>query len=362
MTQNPCKRSWEVEALEDGRLSGKDRASFERHVESCQDCSRAIERLRTLGTALADLPTPEPSELDRRRARADLLARANEGMVGANRRSKRWAFVLVPALVALALVVVMVRRGPSPAPVAVAPAAAAPRFEVADVDHADFTTERVDAISRVVLRSGSASFHVERVLPGARFLVALPDGEVEVRGTRFVVDVVDGRTRSVSVTEGVVAVRIGGVERVLRAGESWPRSEAAVVPGPTGSAATTGAVSLSPSPSVSPEYSARPPPSAAVAPAPVRPVPGPRFAEAMGAFNAGDYGAADRLFVAFVRDFPSDTRTEDAMFLLADARARRGDAGGAKEAARAYLRRFPNGLRAPAATRLAGDAPQAPQP
>jgi TolA-binding protein len=80
----------------------------------------------------------------------------------------------------------------------------------------------------------------------------------------------------------------------------------------------------------------------------------------MSAFNAGDYGEADRLFVAFVHDFPSDTRAEDAMFLLADARARRGDPRAARDAARDYLRRFPSDLRAPAAARLAGDSAPSP--
>ena len=358
MTRDPCKRSWEIEALDDGRLSDKDRASFERHVEACQDCARGIERLRALGAVLSGLPAPEPTELERRRARADLLTRANEGMVGGNRRSARWAgLVLAPALVALALVAVIVagRRGSSPAPVAATPAASAPLFEVAGVDHADFSTERVDAISRVSLRSGTASFHVEHVKPGARFLVALPDGEVEVKGTRFVVDVTGGHTRSVTVTEGVVAVRIVGFDGVLRAGERWPRSEVVTLPAPPpASAAIPGAAPLSaPTSSAS---ARRPPVSAAVAQVPARPLPGPRFAEAMGAFNAGDYGEADRLFVAFFREFPSDTRAEDALFLLADARARRGDTAGAKVAARAYLQRFPNGLRAPAAERLAGEA------
>ena len=81
---------------------------------------------------------------------------------------------------------------------------------------------------------------------------------------------------------------------------------------------------------------------------------------AMAAFNAGDYATADRLFVTFVRDFPSDSRAEDAMFLVADARTRRGDAAGAREAARAYLERFPQGLRAPAVRRIASDGSGAP--
>ena len=74
----------------------------------------------------------------------------------------------------------------------------------------------------------------------------------------------------------------------------------------------------------------------------------------MEAFNGGDYGEAERRFATFTREFPSDARVEDAMFLIADARARRGDGVGARVAAREYLHRFPAGLRVPAAAQIAG--------
>jgi hypothetical protein len=331
MTRKPCKRRWEIEALEDGRLFGKDRASLERHMENCEDCTQAVARLRELGTLLAAIPTPESTELARRRARAELLGRANDSLVKAE-RPWRAVYAVVPALLALLLVIAIRSRH-------TAPASQAPFFEIANLDHADYTTERTDSISRVSLRAGTASFHVEHVKPGARFLVTVPDGEVEVRGTRFVVEVAGGRTRSVSVTEGVVAVRVVGFDGLLRAGERWPQ----LAPAP----AMTTLPSIAPSASAIASTSA----IAVTPPAPL--LPGPRFAKAMTAFNAGDYGEADRLFVDFIRAFPSDARVEDAMFLLADGRARRGDAAGAREAARAYLRRFPDGLRAPAAERLA---------
>jgi len=82
---------------------------------------------------------------------------------------------------------------------------------------------------------------------------------------------------------------------------------------------------------------------------------GARFAEAVAAFGAGDYGRAETLFGAFARDFSGDSRAEDATFLRADARARRGDKAGAAAGARTYLRAYPNGLRRPAAERLAED-------
>jgi len=406
MTRVPCKRGWEVEALVDGRLVGKDRASLERHVETCEDCGRSVMRMRELGGLLSALPTTDRTSLERRRERADLLTRANERLVGGEgRRSGFWvALALVPAVAVLAVLLARpaatVAVGPALPPSAATldgpPASAG--FEVTDVDHASFTTEQRDATSRVALRSGTASFHVEHVRPGARFVVALPDGEVEVRGTRFVLEVADGHTRSVVVTEGVVEVRLREFSGLLRAGERWPRAPVAApvsrpqrsgeptttgghaassvpadatgVAAAVGAAAVSTAIAAAGSAATSPaEPSARevlagPLASVAAEPGPASGLtgPGPRFAAAMSAYNAGDYGEAERRFVAFGAEFPSDSRAEDAMFLLAEVRARRGDLAGAREAARAYLRRFPAGLRAPAATRLARDTPAAPAP
>jgi TolA-binding protein len=95
-------------------------------------------------------------------------------------------------------------------------------------------------------------------------------------------------------------------------------------------------------------------PSASAEAAP--PTAGARFAEAMGAFSAGQHARADALFAAFVRDFPRDGRAEDATFLRIEVRARRGDAAGARAAARDYLRAYPRGLRRPEAERIAGGA------
>jgi TolA-binding protein len=77
------------------------------------------------------------------------------------------------------------------------------------------------------------------------------------------------------------------------------------------------------------------------------------FALAMAAFSAGDYGRAERLFLAFGQDHPADARVEDATFLIAVARSRRGDVDGAGKIARQYLQRYPSGLRRVEAERLA---------
>lgn len=76
--------------------------------------------------------------------------------------------------------------------------------------------------------------------------------------------------------------------------------------------------------------------------------------DSLGAKRAGDYGRADALFESFAREFPNDSRAEDALFLRADARARRGDREGARRAAADYLKRYPNGFRRAEAQRLTG--------
>jgi ferric-dicitrate binding protein FerR (iron transport regulator) len=84
-------------------------------------------------------------------------------------------------------------------------------------------------MQRFDLESGSLEAAVAKLQPGHRFVVATPDAEVEVKGTRFEL-VVDGevsrceptvRTR-LTVQEGVVAVRHDGREVRVAAGAIWP--------------------------------------------------------------------------------------------------------------------------------------------
>jgi TolA-binding protein len=79
---------------------------------------------------------------------------------------------------------------------------------------------------------------------------------------------------------------------------------------------------------------------------------GADFAQAMAAFDAGDYGRAEGAFFSFERRHSGDARCEDATFLRAVARARRGDAAGASAIAREYLERYPSGLRVREARQL----------
>ena len=240
-------------------------------------------------------------------------------------------------------------------------------------------------VARPLLKDGVAAFHVAHMTKGQQFVLELPDGELEVRGTRFIVRVHDGRTESVQVTEGFVALRIqGDAERLLHAGDDWSRSRdrpaAITEPLMHGTEVIPTAAAPFAAPSLSIKSSSSLQPAAApgtptrsggattvsplpISPAgssqPVRPVSASvaseSYAAAADAFRTEAYPKADALLAAFCRDFASDPRCEDAAFLRAVAHARMGDHPGAASLARAYLQSFPNGLRRREAEALAGD-------
>jgi ferric-dicitrate binding protein FerR (iron transport regulator) len=356
-----CGREWQAEALEDGRLSDGDRASFERHAANCADCAAERDALADLRERMAVVDAERPSELARRGLRQEILRRAH--LVADARPRARFAIGAVAVAAAVAALWVGVgHRGP-----------AAPAYEVVDVAHASVRVEDDGPSTRVALDTGTALFAVKKLEPGRRFVVRLPDGELEVRGTRFVVEVAGGRTRSVAVTEGRVALRLGGGEIVLGAGDRWPPAVAEGAP----AAASVATVAAAPSlpadtavPAIAP--SARPVDAMALSSAAPQDPPRPsaaasasaapvdadsasaRFAEAMGAFSSGGYARADALFAAFVQRFPRDGRSEDASYLRVECHARTGDSAGAAALARQYLAAYPRGLRRPEVERFAG--------
>jgi hypothetical protein len=88
---------------------------------------------------------------------------------------------------------------------------------------------RADVARWFRLARGAVSAHVTKLKAGERFVVATPDAEVEVRGTRFQVTVVpsdeacgQGVVTRVAVSEGVVVVRSLGHEVRVEAGHRWP--------------------------------------------------------------------------------------------------------------------------------------------
>jgi ferric-dicitrate binding protein FerR (iron transport regulator) len=354
MKEKACSRMWEVEALLDARLSDVEAASTRRHLAMCTTCARELEEHEAVDARMRELPVTEPTVLERRRLRSELLRRANEGLVEApRRRHLRHLRILLPAFAAVVVVAVALlafglfaRRESRSAKLAASSSAAAPTapvlpvYEVKDVQGARWVVATDRGHVRVRLAAGTASFSIHHLTPEQRFVVELPDGELEVRGTRFVIDVSGDRTRGVDVIEGLVMVRpILGRERLVGAGERWEPDALLAAVQPTSPPTKTTA----PAP-----VSARAPVAASSSTLDV----GARFDEPVMSFKAGRYAVADEGFRTFLRDFPADPRCEDAAFLRAVARSRMGDAPGAAALAEEYLARFPHGLRRLEAERM----------
>jgi TolA-binding protein len=230
---------------------------------------------------------------------------------------------------------------------------------VADIDGAQWSSEVVGSAVHARLAAGTASFHVEHTQGRQRFLLHTPDGQIEVHGTRFRVEVDRGATRSVRVTEGVVSLRVHGEPEIwLAAGDEWRAARGDAAP----------ATSLPPSAAAPPlEVAARDSKAEDVAPAKRRGSDADRagaalpdaFASAVAALRSGKYRRAEQLFDVFLSQSARDDRAEDAWFLKAVARSRSGDGEGASRLARDYLQRFPNGLRRREAEQIAtsGESP-----
>ena len=351
MSSKDCSRLWEAEALEDGRLNGADRASFERHAATCDACRRELDDLRALRERLASVAAPPVGELQRRSERSRLLRTASDGKIGsAHGRRGTLIFVLAALLVVAAFGYGRARWTESDLPEPLHAdeqplLPSAPRFDARSSSDAVWLPQTSGATTRVTLTNGSVTFVVPALAPAQRFVVVLPDGEIEVRGASFTAVVERARTVHVSVADRVVALRLdSGEEMLLRTGDVWPA--------PVAAAAT-----------MPPVTSVRPAVGVASAPREntmtARPTAGALFGEAFASFERGAYDLADIQFERFTREHPDDPRTEDAAYLRAVARFRMGDREGAAALARAYLAAYPSGLRRPEAQRLADGAHEA---
>ncbi len=355
-----CSRSWQAEAAEDRRLSDADRASFERHVATCAECERAVRELlelRKLGARTKAVPS---APLEHRRARNELLRRANELTLRAP-RSRAWRTLAVAATLAVLAVAVLVAvRRPRPAPErAMAPGE--PSYELVTSAGAEWQPLERGPTLRLSARRGRFELSVRHLAPGQRFVLVLPDGELEVQGTRFVVEVDGARTLSVSVAEGRVALRVrerGGSLLLLGAGERFaseplPASPAGSSPPPPAERGSATAAPAPPPGDAAPAGDAAAPADSSGHESTADGSGGAEFKRAMSAFSSGNYGEAEKRFQAFAARHPADPRAEDATFLSAVASARRGDQAGARALAQRYLARYPQGLRRREAERLA---------
>ena len=339
MTLRPCERTWQIDALREGRLAVKDAESFERHSRSCSTCTATLvrdERLRALGAAF---PAVEPPPLALRRVRGRILRDLSTHPQGDRRRLWGRLSVIAPALgVALLAVLHVLSRGvsdPRVETVVAAPLAASYAGSVSAGPGSAWKQTRDAQTERVELDEGTLRVHVRPQRPGERFLIVLPDGELEVRGTTFDVEVARGRTARVHVDEGVVELRLHDASvRTLAAGTAW-------------AVETLEPASPKPSPAVSVT-----PPKVRIDRANDTDGGGAAYAEAIRLFRDGHYESAAGAFHAFAHSSPLAPEAEDASFLEAVALARSGRLDAAALAAERHLESYPRSFRAREASLL----------
>jgi hypothetical protein len=375
VSAKPCARLWQAEAVLDGVLSRADAASFERHSATCAECTAeraALVRLASLGERM---PTLEVTPLRRRALHHELLRRANEASVDA--RPSRFARLRVALPLAVCVLTLFVVFSRLSGKFSGSSSGVAPAFELNAAAQSRWHVAEPGSSLRLALEGGTYTISVKKLLKTQRFSLALPDGELEVRGTRFSVECDSHRTLRVAVEEGRVALRLAGrPELSLGPGQAWPAEMARA---PAMSAAPRSELAVpavsAHSPELAPKSAAHPterrapgnstkvvanaaPRSSSVATdaagASASPSTAAReFAEAMSAFSQGDFGTAEQLFRAFEQHYPQNPHVEDVLFLRALGRSRRGDASGARVLAREYLRRYPAGFRVVEAVEMA---------
>ena len=316
-----CERSWEVEALRDGRLGDASHERVHGHANVCAVCREKADLQRELIAALA-AGDEGLDELALRRLRARVmrdadarLRRAPEASTGAGASRRRTAVV---AMVGAAVVGVAALFGIATFRHAdVRPNAAddgsrrtmTVRRAMIDAS-ADAVWRRtlVDGLDRVVLSRGVLQIRVDRAHGDAKVRVVTPDGIVDDIGTSFVVEVRDTHMRSVQVSEGRVAISFTDGRRVeLGAGEAWQATPETVV------------------------VNARPALEATVAP--IR----PQTHAGQGDPTQPREARGER------QDDPESG--EDADYLAVVAAERAGDSATGRRAAQAYLARHPHGFR-----------------
>ncbi|MFZ5892740.1 MAG: FecR domain-containing protein [Myxococcota bacterium] len=355
MKQVSCPRAFEVEALRNGRLSGTERNSFERHLALCSECAQEAAELEALGQALHACHPAQRDELHLRRERTRLLAAFDRAPAEPRPIfARRW---LPTALVAGCALLFAFWRLRAPVP-----SIAKFNAVVHAADGARWSRTQQGERETIVLAQGSLWISVRHGQAPASLRVQLPDGELEDIGTTFSVTVADGRTERVSVEEGQVILRLrSGAPVALTGGQSWSSTKVTAstldVAPPTADSKVApeleaGKPSKAEPKTVANTRSTAPAPSASASASGVNLDASSDFRAALAAFNQGDNTEAARRFSQFIGRHPRDSRAEDAAYLRVLALKRSGDHGAMRAAAQEYLRRYPAAFRREEVERL----------
>jgi FecR-like protein len=300
------------------------------HLLDCRACSLAIEGDDAVGRALETARRVEPDVWSEPRLRA-----GQTRLVAAlgRRRAARYVVPVFAGALAAAAAWSFWPRSSLPGPgdaLAIAEVEAQPD---ATVEVAQAGPDQV-----VEVAQGQAAFKVRRLRQAERFRVRCGRDEVEVRGTRFVVHGGGEGFSSVEVTEGAVELRTACCgTRLLRAGETWTRSKAALAPeGPTVPSAPVTSTTPAPPPPEAPSAANTAAREPGPKPTTGRPLPPPHEPEptadalrqrALEAYDRGDYEIAARGFDAAAQKAPDAAWVGDARTLAGAARVLRAPVG-----------------------------------
>jgi hypothetical protein len=218
MSPETCHRV--RDALSAGNVWGD--ASLLEHAKACEVCSSELAVLKKRREFRDAFPVLSSIADESKRAPTRTPAHPQANLAA----SRRHLFVMIAALVVIILYVT--RSGPFRPPSMPREGDEAgpndpPKFQVSNLENALFESKVEGGTVRTTLTRGVAAFHVEPLRARQRFFVSLPDGELEVRGTRFVAAIERDKTQVVDVAEGAVALRLHGrAEMFLTAGQRWP--------------------------------------------------------------------------------------------------------------------------------------------
>jgi ferric-dicitrate binding protein FerR (iron transport regulator) len=205
-------------------------AALLEHAKSCEICTAELAVLKkrrefrdafpVLSSIADEAPRPSSGTSQGRastRPGDDARSRATR---------RRHLLVMIAAVVAIVLFIGrnrVLHAPPAPLEGDGSTATGPPRYRIFNLANALFESKVDGTTVESSLTRGTAAFQVNQLAPNQHFFVTLPDGHLEVRGTRFVVTVEAGKTQVVDVSDGKVALRIDGrAEVVLSAGDRWP--------------------------------------------------------------------------------------------------------------------------------------------
>ncbi len=198
-----------------------DLDAVQAHLAECSACADAWDDLEALTALGQSLPDGRPDEARRESVRTRILAQAQleSGRSPARRPIRLVALAAAAAIGAWIIGTQFVAEPP------------APIGRIASAPGAVFSVRKTEAVEWVALDEGRITIRVPTLPDDRRLVVVTDDAEVEVRGTIFTVEAIDGRLTAVEVEEGVVEVRPAGAEAVrLKPSQRWATERAAARP------------------------------------------------------------------------------------------------------------------------------------